>query len=156
MLARVITFALEGIEPRRVTVEVDVTGGGLPSLAIVGLGDRSVREARERVRAAVNNSGFKFPSARVTVNLAPAYLRKAGPGYDLAIATAILVASGQADAAALADWAVSASSSLGGGSARGAVAHGGRRRNHRAASTACRPDPGTGEAALVQGIPWPG
>src|ERR1043165_3747878 len=83
MLAHVTTFAIDGIEPRRVTVEVDVRQG-LPAFSIVGLGDRSVREARERVRGAILNSGFAFPQMRVTVNLAPAYLRKQGPGFDLA------------------------------------------------------------------------
>src|SRR6478672_378981 len=69
MLAHVTTFAIDGIEPRRVTVEVDVRQG-LPAFSIVGLGDRSVREARERVRGAILNSGFAFPQSRVTVNLA--------------------------------------------------------------------------------------
>ena len=78
MLARVTTFALTGIEPLRVTVEIDLRAG-LPSFTIVGLGDRAVREARDRVRAAVLNSGFEFPPRRVTVNLAPAYLHKGGP-----------------------------------------------------------------------------
>jgi magnesium chelatase family protein len=124
VLARVITFALDGIEPRRVAVEVDVRPKGLPGLAIVGLGDRSVREARERVRSAVVNSGFRFPGGRVTVNLAPAYLRKAGPGYDLAIATGILAASEQITLDGLDDWAVFGELSLGGEvrSCRGALA----------------------------------
>src|SRR5438093_13179227 len=100
MLAHVTTFAIDGIEPRRVTVEVDVQPRGLPAFAIVGLGDRSVREARERVRGAISNSGFKFPQCRVTVNLAPAYLRKHGPGFDLAIACGILAARGQMPTAA--------------------------------------------------------
>jgi magnesium chelatase family protein len=105
MLAQVTTFAIDGIEPRRVTVEVDVRQG-LPAFAIVGLGDRSVREARERVRGAISNSGFTFPQCRVTVNLAPAYLRKQGPGFDLAIACGILAASGQVPAEALQRLAV--------------------------------------------------
>jgi magnesium chelatase family protein len=105
VLAHVTTFAIEGIEPRRVTVEVDVRPG-LPVFAIVGLGDRSVREARERVKSAIVNSGFKFPEGRVTVNLAPAYLRKQGPGFDLAIACAVLAAGGQIPADALARFAV--------------------------------------------------
>src|SRR3954449_10383378 len=105
MLAQVTTFAIDGIEPRRVTVEVDVRQG-LPAFAIVGLGDRSVREARERVRGAISNSGFAFPQRRVTVNLAPAYLRKHGPGFDLAIACGILAASGQIPAGALTRFAV--------------------------------------------------
>jgi magnesium chelatase family protein len=91
MLARVSTFAIDGLDPRCVIVEVDVRAG-LPDFRIVGLGDRAVREARERVRAAILNSGFEFPQRRVTVNLAPASLRKAGPGFDLAIAAAILAA----------------------------------------------------------------
>jgi magnesium chelatase family protein len=105
MLAQVTTFAIDGVEPRRVTVEVDVSQG-LPAFAIVGLGDRSVREARERVRGAISNSGFKFPQCRVTVNLAPAYLRKQGPGFDLAIACGVLAASGQVPTEALQRLAV--------------------------------------------------
>jgi magnesium chelatase family protein len=105
MLAQVTTFAIDGIEPRRVTVEVDVRQG-LPAFSIVGLGDRSVREARERVRGAILNSGFAFPQNRVTVNLAPAYLRKHGPGFDLAIACGILAASAQIPAEVLQRLAV--------------------------------------------------
>jgi magnesium chelatase family protein len=105
MLAQVTTFAIDGVEPRRVTVEVDVRPG-LPAFAIVGLGDRSLREARERVRGAIANSGFDFPQRRVTVNLAPAYLRKHGPGFDLAIACGILAASGQIPSEALQRLAV--------------------------------------------------
>src|SRR5215211_7006778 len=105
MLAQVTTFAIDGIEPRRVTVEVDVTQG-LPAFSIVGLGDRSLRESRERVRGAISNSGFTFPQCRVTVNLAPAYLRKHGPGFDLAIACGILAASKQVPSEALQRLAV--------------------------------------------------
>src|SRR5205814_5897346 len=105
MLAHATTFAIDGVEPRRVTVEVDVKPG-LPAFAIVGLGDRSVREARERVRGAISNSGFQFPQSRVTVNLAPAYLRKQGPGFDLAIACGVLAASEQVPKEALQRLAV--------------------------------------------------
>jgi magnesium chelatase family protein len=105
MLARVTTFSIHGLEPRRITVEVDVRQG-LPAFTIVGLGDQAVRESRERVRAAVQNCGFEFPARRVTVNLAPAYLRKAGPGFDLAIACAVLAASGQLPPAAVEETAV--------------------------------------------------
>src|SRR3954465_2839014 len=100
VLAHITTFTITGLDPRRVTVEVDVRPG-LPNFTIVGLGDRSVREARERVHAAILNSGFEFPARRVTVNLAPAHLRKAGPGFDLAIAAGILAASGQVPTPAL-------------------------------------------------------
>lgn len=94
MFARVTTFTIEGLDPCPVVVEADLRAG-LPAFTIVGLADRSVSEARERVRAAIQNSGLEFPMRRVTVNLAPAHLRKAGPGFDLAIACAILAASGQ-------------------------------------------------------------
>ena len=94
MLATSRTFALDGIDARPVRVEADVHRG-LPGFAIVGLPDAAVREARERVRAAMDNCGFDFPLRRITINLAPASLRKAGPGFDLAIAAALLAASGQ-------------------------------------------------------------
>ena len=94
MLTRVITFALEGFTPVAVSVEVDVRQG-LPAFQIVGLGDAAVRESRERVRAAIQNSGFEFPMRRIVVNLAPASLRKSGPGFDAALAVGILAASEQ-------------------------------------------------------------
>jgi magnesium chelatase family protein len=94
MLARVTTFSLDGLDTSPITVEVDVRQG-LPVFVIVGLGDMAVREARERVRAALQNSGFEFPQRRVVVNLAPAHQRKGGSGYDLAIACAVMMASGQ-------------------------------------------------------------
>ncbi len=94
MLAVARTFTLIGIEAGSVSVEVDV-GTGLPAFSIVGLPDAAVRESRERVRAALINSGFKFPQSRITANLAPADLRKSGPGFDLAIAAALLAADGK-------------------------------------------------------------
>src|ERR671919_2490310 len=94
MFALARTFALIGVDAEPVHVEVDI-GSGLPSFTIVGLPDAAVRESRERVRSALVNSGFRYPQHRVTVNLAPADVRKAGPGFDLAIAAAVLVASGQ-------------------------------------------------------------
>ena len=92
--ARVTACALWGLETELVTVEVDVSNG-LPGFDVVGLPDSAVREARERVRAAIRNSGFEFPLRRITVNLAPAERRKEGTGFDLAIALGILCASGQ-------------------------------------------------------------
>jgi magnesium chelatase family protein len=94
VLATARTFTLDGISARPVQVEVDVHRG-LPGFAIVGLPDTAVREARERVRAALVNCGFEFPLRRIVVNLAPASLRKVGPGMDLAIAAVLLSASGQ-------------------------------------------------------------
>ncbi|MFT4049925.1 MAG: YifB family Mg chelatase-like AAA ATPase [Solirubrobacterales bacterium] len=94
MLAKATTYTIEGVSARRVTVEVDIRSG-LPAFSVVGLPDTAVRESRERVRAALLNDGFDFPQRRITVNLAPADLRKAGPTFDLAIALAILTASEQ-------------------------------------------------------------
>ena len=94
MIARISTFAVDGVTSRRVWVEADIRQG-LPAFTVVGLADKAVREARERVRAALVNSGFVFPGARITVNLAPADLRKIGPGFDLPLAVALLVAGGQ-------------------------------------------------------------
>ena len=93
-LATTRSGALRGIEGLPVDVEADI-GSGLPAFNIVGLPDASVQEARERVRAAIRNTGFEFPLRRITVNLAPADVRKEGPLYDLSIAAAVLVASGQ-------------------------------------------------------------
>ena len=97
MLAKVHAAAVVGLEGAIVEVEVD-TGRGLPSFVIVGLPDAAVQESRERVQAAIKNAGLVFPRQRVTVNLAPASLRKEGPAYDLAIALGALAASGQIDA----------------------------------------------------------
>lgn len=94
MLAKVATCALVGLEGALVQVEVDISAG-LPSITIVGLGDTAIQEARERVRAAIKNSGYYFPGTRLTINLAPADLRKEGPGYDLPMAVGVLAASGQ-------------------------------------------------------------
>jgi magnesium chelatase family protein len=94
MLARARTFTIEGLHARAITVEVDIRPG-LPAFAIVGLADAAVREARDRVHAAVLNSGYEFPARRITANLAPADVPKTGPGFDLAIACAVLAASGQ-------------------------------------------------------------
>ena len=94
MLARARTFTLEGLNARAVNVEIDIRPG-LPAFAIVGLADAAVREARDRVHAALLNSGFEFPARRITANLAPADVPKIGPGFDLALACGILAASGQ-------------------------------------------------------------
>ena len=94
MLARVYSCTVLGIDGIPLEVEVD-NSSGLPAFDIIGLPDASVKEARERVRAAVRNSGFNFPYRRVTVNLAPAELKKEGSSFDLAIAAAVLAASDQ-------------------------------------------------------------
>jgi magnesium chelatase family protein len=100
MLARCTTAALQGLEAQPVTVEVDL-GPGLPALTLVGLADAAVLEARERVRSALRHSGCRVPQGRVVVNLAPADLRKEGPGFDLPVALGLLLASGQLAPASL-------------------------------------------------------
>lgn len=94
MLAQVYTCAVIGLEGEIVKVEVD-TGRGLPTFTLVGLPDAAVKEAAERVRAAIKNSGLTMPGGRITVNLAPADLRKAGPSYDLPIALGVLAAASE-------------------------------------------------------------
>ncbi len=152
MLAAVATFALEGVRPQEVTVEVDVRRG-LPAFTLVGLPDRAIRESRERVRAAVLNSGLEFPQKRLTVNLAPAHVRKAGPSFDLAIAVGLLAASGQIPAERLEQWALAGELSLSGElrPVRGALnaALGARRAGYQRLLV---PEPNAPEAALVGGI----
>ena len=94
MLAKVMSCAVVGLEGAIVEVEADISPG-LPSFTIVGLPDTAVQESRERVRAAIRNSGCTFPIRRITVNLAPADIKKAGPAYDLPIAIGILLSSEQ-------------------------------------------------------------
>ncbi len=95
MLAKVLSGATVGLDSIPVEVEVDVVNAGLPSFALVGLPDKAVEEARERVRSAIKNSGANFPQHHITVNLAPADLPKMGPAYDLPIAVGILLANGE-------------------------------------------------------------
>lgn len=100
MLANICTGAIKGIEGFLVSVEVDIAPG-MPTLAVVGLPDVEVRESKERVVAAIRNSGFDFPSKRITVNLSPAERRKSGTHFDLPIALGILAASAQISPAAI-------------------------------------------------------
>lgn len=94
MYARLLSCAIAGIEARLIEIQCDVAGG-LPAFQIVGLPEKEVSESRERVRSAIKNSGYSFPSKRITANLAPADLRKEGVGFDLPTALAILLASEQ-------------------------------------------------------------
>ncbi len=91
MLAKVLSAALVGLDAHLIDVEVDIAGG-LPQFSVVGLPDATIRESRDRVRSALKNTGFHFPAKRITVNLAPADIKKEGAGLDLAIAVGILVA----------------------------------------------------------------
>jgi magnesium chelatase family protein len=152
MLARVTTFAIDGLASRQITVEVDLRRG-LPAFTIVGRADAAVRESRERVHAALLNSDFAFPQRRITVNLAPAHLRKVGPGFDLATACGILAASEQLPVTELERWAVFGELSLSGElrACRGvlAVAEGARQA---AIAGLIVPRECAREASLVEGL----
>ena len=92
MIARILSASYQGIDAYPVEVEVDVSMG-LPRLSVVGLPDQAIRESKERVRSAIKNSGYPFPSRKITVNLAPADVKKEGPSFDLPIALGILAAT---------------------------------------------------------------
>ena len=94
MLARCLSASLQGLEARHVVVEVDLAPG-LPGIQLVGLPDKAIQESWGRVRSALCNNGFHGHLVRMVINFAPAYLRKEGPSFDLPIALALLVASGQ-------------------------------------------------------------
>lgn len=159
MLARTRTFAINGVDALPVDVEIDIHRG-LPAFSLVGLPDAAVRESRERVRAAIVNSGFEFPLKRITANLAPADLRKAGPGFDLAIAAAILCASGQIPHEPLSRWWLAGELALDGCiralsgvlamAERAAVCDGGADRS--GASGLAVAAANAGEARLVDGL----
>src|SRR3954449_12457524 len=152
VLATARTFTLDGISARPVRVEVDVHRG-LPNFTIVGLPDAAVREARERVRAALVNCGFEFPLRRIVVNLAPASLRKAGPGMDLAIAAALLSASDQLEWDGLARVALAGELALDGSTRpiNGALAMAEAAREGGADAIVLPAENGA-EAALADGI----
>ncbi len=151
MLAKVLSCAVIGLEGAIVEVEVDISQG-LPSLTIVGLPDAAVQESRERVRSAIRNSGLVYPGSRVTVNLAPADLRKEGPAYDLPIAVGLLIASGQVTAD------VSASLFVGELSLDGSVRHTNgvlpmaSLARERGLTTIYVPTADAPEAALIKGL----
>ena len=113
MLANVLSYGLSGIDGFPVTVEVNLSGG-LPVFELVGLPDAAVRESRERVRAAMKNSGFGFPDDRLIVNLAPADMKKEGPAFDLAIAVGVIATMGLITPEALKDIAILGELSLDG------------------------------------------
>lgn len=94
MFSKILSYGLIGLNGTKIDVEVD-TNAGVPAYDIVGLADTAVKESRERVRSAIKNSGFKFPTTKITINLAPANVKKTGANFDLPIAIAILLSSGQ-------------------------------------------------------------
>jgi len=103
MLARVLSGTIVGLDGIRVDVEVDVAGRGFPTFNLVGLPDKAIEEAKDRVRTAIANSDFEMPDSRITVNLAPAGIPKVGAGFDMPIAIGILAASGMIKKESLAD-----------------------------------------------------
>ena len=151
-VCRARSLSLFGIDALSVEVEVDVSAG-LPGFSIVGLPDAAVQEARERVRVAISNSGYKFPTKKVIVNLAPANLRKEGPAFDLPMALGILAASGALPSAGLEDAGVVGELSLDGGlrGVRGAlsIAEGARREGME---RIVLPDANAPEAAAIGGV----
>ena len=152
MLAHVLSAALVGVEAALVRVEVDVTPG-LPNFITVGLPDSAVRESRERVRTAIRNAGFAFPNDRITVNLAPADLRKEGASFDLPIALGILIATGCVRGNGLGDFAVVGELALDGQiqAVRGALAVSLACRR-RAIATLLVPRDNGAEATAVDGV----
>ncbi len=152
MLARLHSHAVLGMDAYPVAVETDL-GRGLPAFNIVGLPDASVREAKERVRAGIINSEYEFPLRRITVNLAPADVRKEGPLFDLPIALSLLAASGQLDSGLLAEYGAVGELSLDGAVRRVggvlSIAEGARRAGHRGLLV---PKDNATEAALVKGV----
>lgn len=153
MLARAYGCTLLGLEVHLVEVEVDV-GQGLPGFSLVGLPDTSVQEARERVRAAIRNSGFEFPARRITVNLAPADLRKEGPGLDLAMAVALLAATEQIPPEALANYLFLGELSLEGNlrPSAGVLAVAGALKEQRRELALVVPHANAAEGALLDGV----
>lgn len=103
MIAKTYSFGLLGLEAYPVEIEIDAANG-LPAVTVVGLADTAIKESKERVRSAIRNSGFQWPSQRITVNLAPSDIKKEGACFDLAIALGILAATGQINGAVLKDY----------------------------------------------------
>src|SRR5438094_160103 len=152
MLASLRTAAVFGIEACPVHVEVDVSFG-FPGFTMVGLPDASVRESRARVRAAIRNSGFEFPAHRITVNLAPADVRKAGASFDLPIALGILAAQGVVERREIVDCVLLGELSLDGSihPTRGALPVAAAAKREGLAAILL-PAPNAGEAAVVSGL----
>lgn len=152
MLARLFSHAILGMEACPIEIETDL-GWGLPAFSIVGLPDAAVREAKDRVRAGIANSGYEFPLRRITINLAPADVRKEGPSFDLPIALSLLTASEQLKPERLSEYSVVGELSLDGGIRRvnGAlsIAEGARRHGRRGLIL---PAENAREAAMVEGI----
>jgi magnesium chelatase family protein len=153
MLAQVMSAASLGIDAYLVRVEVDISGG-LPSFSTVGLPEGAARESKDRVSAAVRNTGYYFPSKRITVNLAPADIRKAGAAFDLPMAVGILVATGQVSRERLSHWILLGELSMDGSlrTVRGVLSAAVEARRQRVAGVIV-PAGNAREAAIVEGLP---
>ena len=152
MLARCLSASLQGLEARPVVVEVDLAPG-LPGVQLVGLPDKAIQESRERVRSALRNSGFRGPLVRVVINLAPADLRKEGPSFDLPIALALLVASGQLARPQLEGLWCAGELGLDGSlrPCRGVIALAEKAHQHKAQALVVPPE-NAQEASLIEGL----
>lgn len=152
MLAKITSFGLIGITAYPVEIEIDVSNG-LPNITIVGLPDSAIRESKERVRASIKNSGFKFPCSKITVNLAPANLKKEGSSFDLAIAVGILAASQQINPDEINAYTFTGELALNGTlrSIRGALAMALRLKKYKT-NKIILPLSNAHEAAIVDGI----
>ena len=152
MLARCLSASLHGLEARPVVVEVDLAPG-LPGVQLVGLPDKAIQESRERVRSALRNSGFRGPLVRVVINLAPADLRKEGPSFDLPIALALLVASGQLARPQIEGLWCAGELGLDGSlrPCRGVIALADQARQQQARAVVIPPD-NAQEASLIEGL----
>ncbi|MEK7880407.1 MAG: magnesium chelatase domain-containing protein, partial [Deltaproteobacteria bacterium] len=126
MLARIFTTSIIGVDANVVEVEVDLSRG-LPYFSTVGLPDNAVKESRERVRSAIKNSGYEFPDGKITVNLAPADLKKEGTSFDLPVAIGLLKTMGVIKSKDLTGFLILGALSLAGGvrAGRGALSSAG-------------------------------
>lgn len=154
MLSKVLSASIIGIEAHDVVVEVDITSRGLPHFSLVGLPDAAVKESRDRVRPALKNIGFHFPLKQITVNLAPADLKKEGSSFDLPIALGIIVAEGVIEVGSVDGYLFTGELSLDGKikPVRGALSMAMRARA-LGLKGIILPEENAPEAAVVQGIP---
>jgi len=154
MLAKILTTALLGIDAYTVQIEVDLTKSGVPAFAMVGLAEGAVKESKERIFAALKNSGFRIPPSRITVNLAPADIRKEGSTYDLPLAVGLLAASEYMDPELLSGFFLAGELSLYGElkPVSGVLPMAIRAREEGSRGLLV-PEENAAEAAVVQGLP---
>jgi magnesium chelatase family protein len=154
MLSKTLSASIIGIDAYIVDVEVDITSRGLPHFSMVGLPDAAVKESKDRVRAALKNTGFHFPRKQITVNLAPADLKKEGSSFDLPIAIGIIIAEGVLDMSAAEGYLFSGELSLNGSikPVRGALSMAVKAREIGLKGVIL-PEENAPEAAVVNNVP---